>query len=259
MIVGVFHPGSGLGNQLFRYVATRTLAEDNGWDFGMIGPENFKGHFMNLDMGALIDMEYLLETGGKIIPISSLASFAEKRVDYAEIDIRGYDYGILAVQDNTIIDGEFQDEKYWGHRLPDISKWLHTEPLFMPNDLCIIGFRGGEYKYTEDLYLSKSYWQQAIGMMKAINPHMRFQAVTDDPEAAREMLPGEVKITHDVATDWRSIRAARYLIIANSSFYILPALLNNNVRKTIAPRFWARRNTGIWATSQNYYGKFTYI
>lgn len=259
MIVGLLHPGSGLGNQLFRYVAIRTLAEDNGWDFGLIGPENFKGHFMSLDMGALVDIPYALETGGKILPISSMASFAEKRVEYAGVDVRGYDYDILSVEDNTIIDGEFQDEKYWGHRLPDISKWLHTEPLFMPNDLCIIGFRGGEYKYTQDLYLPQSYWQKAIAMMREINPRMRFQAVTDDPEAAREMLPNDVKITHELAADWRSIRSARYLIIANSSFGILPALLNNNVRKTIAPRFWGRHNTGVWATAQNYYGKFTYI
>lgn len=259
MIAGIFHSGSGLGNQLFRYVATRTLAEDNGWDFGMIAPENFKGHFMNLDLGMMIDVPYAIEMGGKIVPITSTISFAEKRVEYNGVDIRGYDYNVLDIQDNTIIDGEFQDEKYWGHKLPDIGKWFGTEPLFMPNDLCIIGFRGGEYKYTQDLFLPADYWQKAIDIMKEINPNMRFQAVTDDIEAARQMLPEYVKITHDVATDWRSIRAARYLIIANSSFYILPALINNNVRKTIAPRFWGRHNTGVWATAQNYYGKFTYI
>lgn len=259
MIAGIFHPGSGLGNQLHRYVMTRTLAEDNGWDFGMIGNENFRGSFIDIDLGMALDVPYAIEAGGRIVPMTTASIFSEHKVMRNGVDIRGYDYNILDVQDNTIIDGEFQDEKYWGHKLPDIAKWIRTEPLFMPNDLCIIGFRGGEYKYSLDLFLPKSYWEQAIALMKEANPQMRFMAVTDDVETARQMLPEEVKITHDMATDWRAIRSARYLIIANSSFFILPALINNNARKIIAPRFWARYNTGVWGTSQNYYGKFSYI
>lgn len=261
MISGILHKGSGIGNQLFRYVATRTIAEDNDWDFGMICPENFKGYgLMDLDMGVHVPINGYMETeGGGVIPVSSMFSFTEQRIERNGIDIRGYDYNVLDIKDNTIIDGEFQDEKYWGHKLPEIAKWLRTEPLFMPNNLCIVGFRGGEYKAVPDLFLPQSYWEQAINIMKAINPHMRFMAVTDDPETASQMLPSEVKVTHDMATDWRAIRSARYLIIANSSFFILPALINNNVRKVIAPRFWARYNMGMWATAQNHYGKFSYI
>jgi len=55
------------------------------------------------------------------------------------------------------------------------------------------------------------------------------------------------------------IRHAKNLIIANSSFYILPALLNRRAEEVIAPKYWARRNTGVWATRQNFYRKFTYI
>ena len=35
MIVGTFWKGSGLGNQLHRYVMTRVLAADKGFEFGM--------------------------------------------------------------------------------------------------------------------------------------------------------------------------------------------------------------------------------
>src|SRR5690348_4619876 len=56
MIAGIFHSGSGLGNQLHRYVATRVLALDKGYEFSMVAPELFKGKgFMNLDMGKEID------------------------------------------------------------------------------------------------------------------------------------------------------------------------------------------------------------
>lgn len=261
MIVGLMHKGSGLGNQLFRYVATRTLAEDKGYAFGIICPENFKGlGFIDIDMGVHVPINGYMETeGGAIVPVSSMFSFSEKKVIENGVDIRPYDPEINFVEDNTIIDGEFQDERYWGHKLPELQHWFNTYPLFMPNDVCVIGFRGGEYKYVRDLFLPKTYWEQAIQIMKEINPMMRFHAVTDDPETASQMLPPEVKITHEIATDWRAVRAARYLIIANSSFFILPALINNNVQKVIAPRFWGRYNTGVWATSQNYYSKFTYI
>ena len=57
MISGIFHKGSGLGNQLHRYVATRVLALDKGYKFSMVAPTNFKGEsFMKLDMGIKADI-----------------------------------------------------------------------------------------------------------------------------------------------------------------------------------------------------------
>jgi hypothetical protein len=71
MIAGILHEGSGLGNQLFRYVATRTLAEDKGYRWGMINKEGFKGKdFMTLDLGADIDCTWTVGPGGEVIPDS---------------------------------------------------------------------------------------------------------------------------------------------------------------------------------------------
>lgn len=261
MIGGIFHQGSGLGNQLFRYITTRTIAEEKGLEFGMVAPENFKGKdFMQLDMGVEIPCNWILADGGKVVPISSMASFEEKKiVDQNGVDIRGYDPEINFIEDNTIIDGEFQDDKYWGHKLYDINRWFKVEPLGLPLDVCVIGFRGGEFRAVPDLMLPQSYYQEAIDEMLKINYGMKFWCVTDDPEFARDYLPPEVKVMHDISTDWRMIRNASYAIISNSSFYILPALLNRRAQKIIAPRYWARRNTKTWALPQNYYRKLTYI
>jgi hypothetical protein len=262
MIAGILHEGSGLGNQLFRYVATRTLAEDKGYRWGMINKEGFKGKdFMTLDLGADIDCTWTVGPGGEVIPDSPMHRFAEKKVVENGTDIRGYDPEINFVEDNTIIDGEFQDERYFKHRLHDIRKWFNVKPLFLPDSTCVIGFRGGEFQYIPELFLTQEYWQSAIDHMRTIEPDMKFVAVTDDPELARAMLPREVKVTHDISTDWRMVRNANYLIIANSSFYILPALLNNHAKAIIAPRYWARRNTGVWALPQNYYSdpRITYL
>ena len=39
MIIGIISPGSGLGDQLFSYIATRVRAADLGVDFGFVGKE----------------------------------------------------------------------------------------------------------------------------------------------------------------------------------------------------------------------------
>lgn len=249
MIVGIFHEGSGLGNQLHRYVMTRVLARDKGLDYGMIG--NFKGSsFMNLDIGKPTSPEDLEK--------EQYDFFVEKKIVADGIDIRGYDPEINFVGYNSVIDGEFQDSKYFEHRITEIRKWLRVKTMKVSDDVCIIGFRGGEYTQFPDLFLTKDYWNDAISQMKTWYPNITFKVVTDDPTTAREFFP-DFEISHEIGDDWRSIRYAKHLIIANSSFFILPALLNQEVKEVIAPRYWARRNSKVWALPQNYYRKFLYI
>lgn len=262
MIAGLFHKGSGLGNQLFRYIATRVAAEERGFEFGMINPEGFKGaSFMQIDMGLPVSGTFHVEQiSGETIPEGhGMTLYHEKKVIENGVDVRGYDPEFNFLEDNTLIDGEFQDIRYFQHHEKYLDTWLGVRYLGMPNNLCILGFRGGEFASIPDLFLPREYWETAIARMKAINPDMKFVAVTDDPETARAVLPSEVGITHELSLDWRMIRYARYLILSNSSFYILPALLNEYAIEIVAPRYWARRNTGVWATNQNFYSKFSYI
>jgi hypothetical protein len=260
MVSGIFHQGSGIGNQLHRYVATRVLAADKGYAFGMVAPENCKVlSFMNLDMGEPVVGSWSLGEGGKVIPITSMASWEEKKTTENGIDIRGYDPEFNFVADNTIIDGEFQDERYFEHRLDEVREWLKVDKLPVPDHWCVLGFRGGEFKAFPDLLLPRSYWEEAMDMMRKERPDMKFVVVSDDPDFARTYLPPVDAVYHDAEMDWRMVSHAKYLILSNSSFYIFPALLNPRHGKIIAPRYWARRNTGVWATNQNYYKKFIYI
>ena len=79
---------------------------------------------------------------------------------------------------------------------------------------------------------------------------------TDDETLAKQFFP-DFKIISDPEINWRSMRHAKYAIIANSSFYILPRWLSGGI--TIAPRYWARHNTKVWALPQNFYKRFLYI
>lgn len=281
MIVGIFHQGSGLGNQLHRYIATRVRATDLEVDWAMMfnpdgsGKESgFKGKsFMDIGqwdrglkkviqrfeinqdayMGHPKDTTYLPNE-----PQGDLGYWEEKKVQdtISGVDIRSYDPEFNFVEDNTIVDGEFQDERYWEHREKEVDEWLKVEPLEVPDDVCVIGFRGGEFALYPDLFLSSDYWIDGIRTMKKINPNMRFEVHTDDENLAKQVFR-DYRIIHDIGINWRSMRHAKYAIIANSSFFILPRWLRNGV--TIAPRYWGRHNTKVWSLPQNYYKRFTYI
>ena len=260
MIFSFFHPGSGLGDQLFRYITARTLALDKGVDFGMVGVEYFKGQdLFKLDMGKTVDVKYKVEMpAGKIVIEDKVW---EEGTTYYNPEINFVNEGA--------IDGNFQDERYWGHRLSEIGEWLKTEKLSLPDDLCVINFRGGEYSYIKDLFLPKEYWDLAVKKMREINPKMDFEVHTDDPKLAKQFFPdfniwdnqmitADKRYTH-MAFNWRNIRYAKYLILANSAFGILPALLNENAKHIIAPRYHANRNIKVWAMPSNYYKRFNYI
>lgn len=299
MIIGNFHQGSGLGNQLHRYVATRVKAADLGVDWAMmynsdgsVKEKGFKGQSF-MDIGQWnkhlkkeikrFDITQNTFNGLSAEPEGAMSNFIEKKVvDEFGNDIRGYDPEWNFIEDNTIIDGEFQDERYWEHREKEVDEWLKVDYLNMPDDLCVIGFRGGEFKVFPDLFLTKEYWEEGVNRMKEVNPNMKFEVHTDDEETAKQFFPN-YKVIHDIGVNWRSMRYAKYAIIANSSFFILPRWLRQGETNcyhlpsgltvtisepnrsgkaeaiTIAPRCWARHNTRTWALPQNYYKRFTYI
>jgi len=257
MIYCIFHKGSGLGNQLHRYVAVRALALDKGYNFSVIAPELFKGkYFMDLDMGIPNKIELQLEEpAGKLVPTLGYLDDLTPPV-WEEWGKQVYDPDFNFVEDNTILDGNFEDPKYFEHRMTEIKDWLKTKPLIFPDNVCIIGFRGGEYYTVPELGLPKEYYDRAIQEMLKINPDMQFEVHTDDPQLAEKFFP-DYPIIRNVDVNWRATRYAKYAIIANSSFYVLPRLMNGGT--TIAPRYWNRYNTKKWDYPQSYYKQFTYI
>jgi|SRR3990167_1352073 len=254
MVYGLLNQGSGAGNQLFRMLLVRIKALELGVDWRMfwVGdnsdkPKGFKCRdFMKFDENKVI---YELP--------KSIKFWQEKKViDEHGNDIRSFDPEYAFIEDETLIEGEGQDERYWEHREKEVDEWLKVDPLDMPDDLCVIGFRGGEFAAFPDLFLTKDYWDEGIERIKKINSKMRFEVHTDDEETAKQFFP-DFKVIHDIGINWRSMRYAKYAIIANSSFFILPRWLKNGI--TIAPRYWARRNTKVWCLPQNYYSRFQYV
>lgn len=261
MVYGLLNQGSGAGNQLFRYIALRIKALELGVDYRMIWNPDGSGK-----PGGFKCKDFMFFDESKVgfnFPKNFKVWHEKKITDSAGTDICSYDPEWNFIEDGTLLEGELQDERYWEHREREVNEWLKVEPLEMPDDLCVIGFRGGEFALYPDLFLTKEYWQEAIGDMIVMGVQ-KFEVHTDDPVLAKEFFVGpifgkefELKIIHDIGINWRSMRYAKYAIIANSSFFILPRWLNKGV--TIAPRYWGRRNTKVWSLPQNYYKRFTHI
>jgi len=256
MIIGKIHPGSGLGDQLFTYITTRTIALDKGYDFGFVGKEFFRGKdFMQLDWGKEWFGSY------EIAPLSGKLTIQNETKLWETPAY--YDPEVNFIEDGTIIDATCaQDERYWGHRLNEIREWLKVEPLEMEENLFIVNFRGGEYTAMPDLFLPKEYWQSAFDYLLNFYKLLKIEFHTDDIESVEKMFnpnKEELRIIKDIALNWRSVRYAKHLILSNSAFGILPALLNENVKEVVAPRYWARRNIKQWSMPSNYYKKFTYV
>lgn len=266
-------PGYGLGNQLFFYIVVRCLACEKGVDYGFVNPGQIgnvfhsqKGmYFMDIDMGTEIPREDMdkfkvyHEQDDRLFIGDSVHDMSNGCY------ISGADKKLFEVEDNTLVYGNMQDQSYFEKYRDQIRDWLHVREEFesyeyTDDDLCIINMRGGEYTSSPELFLDRRYWLNAIENMKKINPNMRFMVVTEDEEAAKKVLP-EYECHHfDMGKDYVTVKNARYLILSNSSFALMPVMSSTELRYAIAPKYWARHNVsdGFWSSEQNIYSFLNY-
>jgi hypothetical protein len=262
MLITEIYNGQGLGNQLFCYVTTRVIADQHGYDFGIMSPEKFKGYdFLNLDFGKQVVGGSGPEGGPPVtLPDGITNYYRERSVLHPKTgaDIRGFDEALTQVPDNTKIDGIMQDEQYLLKYRDQIRQWLAVKKEqnctdYASDDTCVINFRGGEYTHHKELFLSKRYWNDAVEQMRQKNKDFRFVVVTDDVASAQKFFPDFEIIHNSVGQDYAIVSNAHYLILSNSSFAWFPAWLSTKLKFCIAPKYWARHNVsdGYWSCAQN--------
>ena len=121
--------------------------------------------------------------------------------------------------------------------------------------------KGIIFKDITTLLKNNSALKKSVDLMVKKYPNIEFQIHTDDIEETQKIFGIHSTAFSDIELNWKSILYAKHLIISNSAFAIIPALLNENVKEVIAPRGWANHNNfdGNWKRPQNFYRKFTYI
>ncbi len=261
MIIGLIHKGSGLGDQLFSYIATRVRAADLGVDFGFVGKEYFKGTFMDLDWGKKVVKLYRVDEQSGALILDNPTGLYVLNKPY-------YDPEFNFIPDGSIIDGYgAQDIRYFEHRLDEVREWLKVEPVEHNDNVCVLNIRGGEYRAVSDLILPlEDYWYKGLGM---VNDHgkkeLYYEIHTDDRDYCRQLFSDAFPIYSDINLNWRSLRYAKNAIISNSAFAIIPRLLKHLEDPeaiTIAPFGWNARNASLteWkGRPGNYYPCFRYI
>ncbi len=264
MIGTKFLKGQGLGNQLWVYAVTRAIALRQGYDFAFLDTHLFKGlGFLHLEFesGKMHNRE-LRESD---FPYGYLERVVREPSSGA--DVSPWDSELHNVPDGTFISGSMQSEKYLDGYQEEISKWLATEgPIF---EGCVISLRGGEYRNLPEVFLPRSYYENAIARVRHLNPTVEFVVVTDDTRLAKEYFPdfpivssGGVKRfwkfyrhpkSERVGKDFSAIQHAKYLILSNSSFSWWGAYTNKVAELVVAPKYWARFNVsnGYWSNGDS--------
>lgn len=243
MIATKLHKGQGLGNQLWCYAVTRSIALDRNFDFGILNKDNFWGrNFMEVDFGQ--------------VPKEKLGFYQEKVILHENgADITTLDESLLNVSDDTEISGVMQDERYIIKHKEEIKDWFRVKNEcdckdFSNENICIINFRGGEYARHPETFLAEKYWENAVANMRRINPDFRFVVITDDPREAKRFFQNFEVHHFNIGKDYAIIKNAHYLIMSNSSFAWFPAWTSETLKYCIAPKYWARHNVsdGYWST-----------
>ncbi len=257
-----FLEGQGLGNQLWNYVTLRSISKKLGLGYEIINPEKFKGKtFLEISYKENL-VENNLNSYKKKNEINNI--FNEKLFYDSEFKtfVSDFDENILKVNQNTLIRGLFQSEKYFLNH--NINEFIKLKKEF--NDYskfqnhCLLNIRGGEYKRFKNLILPKTYWINAIKNMKRIKNDLNFYIVTDDYNYASKLFPQIDILKGNMQHDFSRIFYAKYIIVSNSSFSYFPINLGEKPKSIIAPAHWARfaNSKDKWVSPANYYKNWTY-
>jgi hypothetical protein len=278
MIITELYDGQGLGNQLWCYVVTRLIAEKNGYEFGIMSTNKFKGkEFMFLDFGKPVIGGSGPEGGPPItLPEGINEYYKENLVRHhtSGLDISPKDYKLLTIPDNTKIDGTMQSFEYVKNDKAKIIDYLKINLNYKTLDysddnVCIIHIRGGDFRNSSAM-LSSIYYTNAINYFKEKNENIIFYIVTDDITTARQILPNiEIigsaitnlndsnKANHHLGgpiwMDYLILNNAKNIIISASSFSWWPVWTNTNNPMVIAPKYWAahKTNSGYWSCGES--------
>ena len=270
MIITELYNGQGFGNQLFVYATLRSIAEQNGYSWGIQCSERFKGYdFMNPSMGEEVKGGSGPEGGPPTeLPEGIEHYYREYRHalwtdPQLRTDIRLTDRQLFSVKDNTKIDGNLQSEEYFINS--DFKEWFKVFDEKNHQDtnvenMCILNFRGGDMIGNPGCWLPRSYWDNAIENVMQMNPNMQFAVVTDDVRAAQHVLPEYPAYHVDISWDFVALKNCRNIICSSSTFACFPLWMNTNLEICIAPKYWFHHNLskGWWSLGCSIYNYVTH-
>lgn len=211
-----------LGNFLFQFAATYSHAKKNGFDYCM--PKRSINERL-WPTPRLNNIKYCGPQPGKIYMEPSPA------------------YSPIPNEDNIILEGYYQSEKYWHGFKKELAEVLEFE--YKPSDYVSVHVRRGDYLQFADQFpvLPIEYYKIAIWHFGELG-YKKFRVYSDDIRYCKSVfkleyssndLEFEFSTGKSAIDDMRDMYNGAGLIIANSSFSLFPALLRTDNPIVIAP------------------------
>lgn len=210
-----------LGNFLFQFAATYSHAKKNGFDYCM--PKRSMNERL-WPTPKFKNIKYCGPQPGKTYLEPSPA------------------YSPIPDEDNLLLEGYYQSEKYWHGLNKEISEVLEFE--YRPADYVSVHVRRGDYLQFPDQFpvLPIDYYTRAMQYC-ANNGYSHFKIYSDDIKWCKNTFGESTgSITMEYSTgksaidDMRDMFNGAGLIVANSSFSLFPALLRTDNPLIIAPK-----------------------
>lgn len=269
-----------LGNHMWQYAVCRTVAEKLGYEWG-INPNPTHDYHNGKSQMTFMDVDFGLSVEGIVHDFHEEWQFYQG--EHEHVFLTMLDKRVFSIQDNTRMIGHngafggiYQCEDYIIDRKDDIKKWFRINEnysnkydeklkelgIVLDDNLCVINFRGGEYRSLSNVLLRKEYWRDSINHMLSINNNMQFLIISDDVECAKSYMPFDIKAIHfDIGFDFYVVNQAKWVIISNSTFSWWAAWLNDKANKILAPKYFIAHNLsdGYWSVGEIYTRCFDYI
>jgi len=286
MIVTELYNGQGLGNQLWCYFVTKTIAKINNFEFGIMSTEKFKGkEFMSLDFGNEVFGGSGPEGGPPNLLPNGIPNYYREKMNFhpiSRLDITEKDNDLLTIKDNTKIDGIMQCYDYIKNFRNEIISEINifndkNITDYIDDDICIIHIRGGDFNGSLAM-LNSEYYNNAMEHLKKINPNIKFFVVTDDINTSRRILPNVIiigssnsgindyyKANHHLGgpiwMDYTILNNCKNAIISSSSFAWWAIWTNKKIKNVIAPKYWAayKQSDGYWSCGDSIVEDWSYL
>lgn len=278
----------GLGNQLFQYAAIYSLSRRKNVKFVLdlsflknrLPVPGFEHRDYELKKFFKIEAETstflnsdLLERYISYPLLTIYYRVLKSKYHYLEKDPYHYDTEFFNLPDESLIEGYFNNYKYFDSYKKDLIELFNVDNLYNKKFQAIedkiksmnsvsLNIRRGDYTNSKNAsvftQLDESYYLPAIKYIRSNieNPHF-YVFSFDDPDWFKEKLNlQEHEFTYmnksyvgdDFKTYFRLISLCKHNIISNSTFAFWAAYLNKNKNKiVISPNSWSN----IWESFEN--------
>lgn len=232
MITSIYR--GGLGNQLFEVITGYFLAKTNNDVYGL-NPNLHREYGQGNHIRTYIDSIF------KNIDKTDYQSknfYKEPQFNYSEIK---YNQDLL-------LDGYFQSEKYFLKRKNEINELLEFKCNEDTTNICVIHIRTGDYIHQPNFnVVTPKYFDSAINYVLSINPDIQFKIISDNNSFANRYIPNSINyefVSSNELQDLKTLSECDFAIISNSSFSWWGSYLGKN-KITIAPSTWFKVNYDI--------------